>query len=137
MNALVAFSVLTLLVGRQEGPPACKIWGEAGGGGHCLVGIEWHPAGWSVCLPLLIFPCTIKSRSSLLAPAHPGGPGKRAVKRMCVRVCYMANHNQILYKSNIIKHTEFGQVDKEAFATSSTHATKRLVSILHADSKSL
>ena len=45
--------------------------------------------GWSVwsgaqpdgqCLPLLIFPCTIKSRSSLLAPAHPDGPGKRAVK---------------------------------------------------------
>jgi len=34
------------------------------------------PAGWSVCLPLLIFPCTIKSTSSPLAPAHPGGPGK-------------------------------------------------------------
>ena len=33
-----------------------------------------------MCLPLLIFPCTIKSRSSLLAPAHSGGPGKRAVK---------------------------------------------------------
>jgi len=31
---------------------------------------------------LLIFPCIIKSRSSLLAPAHPGGPGKRAVKRL-------------------------------------------------------
>jgi len=29
---------------------------------------------------VLIFPCTIKSRSSLLAPAHPGGPGERAVK---------------------------------------------------------
>jgi len=27
-------------------------------------------------------PCTIKSRSSLLAPAHPGGPGKRTVKRL-------------------------------------------------------
>ena len=39
-------------------------------------------AGWSVCLPLFIFPCTMKSRSSLLAPAHPGGPGKRAVKRL-------------------------------------------------------
>jgi len=25
-----------------------------------------------------------KSRSSLLAPAHPGGPGKRAVKWLCV-----------------------------------------------------
>jgi len=32
--------------------------------------------------PLLIFPCTIKSRSSLLAPAHPGGPGERAIKRL-------------------------------------------------------
>jgi len=30
----------------------------------------------------VIFPCTIKSRSSLLAPAHLGGPGKRAVKRL-------------------------------------------------------
>jgi len=52
-----------------------------GGGGHWLVQLEWRPAGWSVCLPLLIFACTIKSRSSLLAPAHPGGLGKRAVKR--------------------------------------------------------
>jgi len=41
---------------------------------------EWRPAGWSVCLPLLIFPCAIKSRSSLLALANPGGPGIRAVK---------------------------------------------------------
>jgi len=44
--------------------------------------MEWCSAGWSVCLPLLIFFYTIKSRSSLLAPAHPGGPGKRAVKRL-------------------------------------------------------
>jgi len=44
--------------------------------------MEWRPAGWSVCLPQLIFRCAIKSRSSLLAPAHPGGPGKRAVKRL-------------------------------------------------------
>jgi len=47
-----------------------------GEGGHCLVPMEWRPAGRSVCLPLLIFPCTIKSRSCLLAPAHPGGPRK-------------------------------------------------------------
>jgi len=57
-----------------------------GGGGHWLVRMEWHPAGQSVCLALLIFPCTIKSRSSLLAPAHPGGSGKRAVKWLCVCV---------------------------------------------------
>ena len=42
--------------------------------------MEWRPAGWSVYVPLLIFPCTIKSRSSLLALVHPGGPGKKAVK---------------------------------------------------------
>jgi len=53
------------------------VYGEDGGGGHWLVRMEWHPAGWSVCLRLLIFPCTIKSRSSLLAPAYPGSPGKR------------------------------------------------------------
>jgi len=41
--------------------------------------MEWRPAGWSVCLPMLISPCTIKSRSCLLAPAHAGGPGKMAV----------------------------------------------------------
>jgi len=38
--------------------------------------------------PLLIFPCTIKSRSSLLAPADPSGPGKRALKQLW---CGMAN----------------------------------------------
>jgi len=62
------------------------LWGD-GGGGHWLVRMEWLPAGLSVCLPLLIFPCTVKSTSSLLAPAHPGGPGKSAVKRLYVCVC--------------------------------------------------
>jgi len=76
---LVALSALTLLVGQHEGHPACKKWGDYGGD-HWLVRMEWHPAGWSVWLPLLIFPWTIKSRSSLLALAHPGGSGKRAVK---------------------------------------------------------
>jgi len=67
------------LVGQKEGHPAYKKWGD-GGGGHWLVRMQWHPARWSACLPLSIFPCTIKSRSSLLAPADPDGPGKRAVK---------------------------------------------------------
>ena len=34
-----------------------------GGGWHWLVRMEWCPAIWSVCLPLLISPCTIKSTS--------------------------------------------------------------------------
>ena len=43
---------------------------------------------WDVKLNQLVWfiACTIKSRSSLLALAHPGGPGKRAVKRLCVFV---------------------------------------------------
>jgi len=56
-----------------------KKWGDDGGG-HWLVRMEWRPAGWLVCLPLLIFHCTIKSRSSLLAPAQLGCPGQRVVK---------------------------------------------------------
>jgi len=44
----IAFSAFTLLVGRQEGHPVCKKLGDDGGG-HWLVWMEWHPAGWSVC----------------------------------------------------------------------------------------
>ena len=78
---------MTLLVGWHEGHPARKkIWGDDGGG-HWLVRMEWHPARWSVCLPPLISPCTIKSRSSLMAPAHARWSRKRVVKRLCVCVC--------------------------------------------------
>ena len=78
-DGVTAFSALTLLVGRQEGHLACKKMGD-GGGGQWLVRMEWRPAGLSVSLPLLIFPCTIKSRSSLLAPAYPGWSRKKGRK---------------------------------------------------------
>jgi len=68
-------------LGSRKGIRPVKKGGD-GGGGYWLVRIEWHPAGWSMCLPLFIFPCTIKSRSSLLALAHAGGLRKRAVKRL-------------------------------------------------------
>ena len=74
------YSLTHSLTGWQEGHPACKKYGEDGGGGHWLIRKEWRPAGWSMCLPLLIFPYTIKSRSSLLALAHPGAPGKMGRK---------------------------------------------------------
>jgi len=50
MYLLIAscLSALTLLVGWQEGHPTCKNMGD-GGGGHCLVRMEWHPSRWSVC----------------------------------------------------------------------------------------
>jgi len=91
MYGLLAFSALTLLVGQQEGHLACKKWGD-GGGGHWLVRMEWRPSGWLMCLPLLIFPCTIKSRSSLLARGHPGGPRKRAVEWLWCGGGWMCAH---------------------------------------------
>ena len=83
------FSVLWCCwLGGRKGIWSVKNMGEDGGGTQWLVRMEWRPGGWPVCLPLLIFPCTIKSRSSLLASAHPGGPGKRAVKRLWWRWWY-------------------------------------------------
>jgi len=45
-----------------------------GGGGHWLVLMEWHPAGWSVCLKVQKFSGT----------GSPGWSRKKAIKRGCV-----------------------------------------------------
>ena len=85
---LVAFSALTLLVGRQEGHPACKK-------------TEWWGAGVVICLErgadlhiaqLMPLPLTVSCFSKIqigftfLVTAHLGSPGKGAVKRVCVCV---------------------------------------------------
>ena len=109
-NALVAFSAsaLTLLVGQQEGHLARKTICGDGGGGHWLVRMEWCPVGWSVSLPLLISPCTIVFRSSFLALAHPGGRGKRAIKRLwcggvnfLLAVTYLQLLIQVLFSDTV------------------------------------
>ena len=86
---VVAFSALTLLVGRQEGHPACKK-------------TEWWGAGMVVCLErgadlhmaqLMPLPLTVSCFSKIqigftfLVLARLGSPGKRAVKWVCVCVC--------------------------------------------------
>jgi len=67
----------TLLVGRQEGHQACK-----------------KQSGWVVAwlsvwskVQTCVWPSKIKIGFTFLVPAHPGSPGKRAVKRLCVCVC--------------------------------------------------
>jgi len=85
---VVVFRALTLLVGWQEGHPACKK-------------TEWWGVGVVICLErgadlrmaqLMPLPLTLCCSSKILigftflVPAHPGSPGKRAVKRMCVCV---------------------------------------------------
>ena len=81
---MLSFSALTLLVGRQEGHPACKkleCWGA--GMVICLEqGADLHTA------QLMSLPLTVSCFSKIqigftfLVPAHPGSPGKRAVKRV-------------------------------------------------------
>ena len=91
----MTFSALTLLVGHQEGHPACKK-------------TEWWGAGMVICLEqgadlhmvqLMPLPLTVSCFSKIqigfafLVPAHPGSPGQRATKRVrvcacvCVRAC--------------------------------------------------
>jgi len=87
MHETDAFSALTLLVGQQEGHPACKK-------------TEWWGAGVVICLEqganlhmaqLMPLPLTASCFSKIqvgftfLVPAHPGSPGQRAVKQVCVR----------------------------------------------------
>ena len=46
----------------------------------------------------VIFPCTVKSRRSfLLAPAHPGSPGKRTIEWLCVCVPLPVSCISIMY----------------------------------------
>jgi len=53
-----------------------------------LVNLDGVVPSWMVGVSVSVnLPCTIKSRSFLLAPAHPGGPGKKSRKMVCVCVC--------------------------------------------------
>ena len=93
-SVLVAFSALTLLVGRQEGHPACKK-------------LERWDAGMVICLerdadlhmaqlmPLLLaVSCFSKIQIgfTFLVPAHLGSPGERAVKWVCVYYIIIYNN---------------------------------------------
>jgi len=80
-NLFCAFSALTLLVGRQEGHPACKKSGGGAGVVICLErGADLHMAQ---LMPLsLTVSCSSKIQIgfTFLVPAFPGCPGKEAVK---------------------------------------------------------
>jgi len=88
---------LTLLVGRQEGHPACKK-------------LEWWGAGMVICLErdadlhmpqLMPLPLTVSCFSKIqigftfLVPAYPGSPGKGPLNG-CVCVCDVGKHPQLL-----------------------------------------
>ena len=81
----VAFSALTLLVGRQEGHPACK---KLSGMVICLERVADLHTAQLMPLPLTVS-CSSKIQIgfTFLVPAYLGSPGKSADKRVCVCVC--------------------------------------------------
>jgi len=80
---LFAFSALTLLVMRQEGPVRIEWWGA--GVVICLDRGAYLHTAQLMPLPLAVC-CFSKIQISFtfLVLAHPGSPGQRAVKRVCV-----------------------------------------------------
>ena len=75
------------------------IWPVKNGGWWrwAVVSPDGVAPSWMVSVSaLLIFPCTIKSRSSFLAPAHRGGPGKGVVKWLYQLVVNPAMHCECL-----------------------------------------
>ena len=85
-RTVLAFIALTLLVGRQEGHPACKK-------------TKWWGAGMVICLErgadlhmaqLMPRPLTVSHFSKIqigftfLVLAYPGSARKRAINRACV-----------------------------------------------------
>jgi len=84
--SVFAFSALTLLVGRQEGHPACKnlsdgvlawlsVWSEMQ---TCM----WP--SWCHCHSLSLAPVKSRLVFTFLVPAYLSSPGQRAIKRVCV-----------------------------------------------------
>ena len=86
-----AFSALTLLVGRQEGHPACKKTEQWGAG--MVIWLE-RDADLHMA-QLMPLPLTVSCFSKIqidftfLVPAHLGSPGKRAVKWVCVCAAFV------------------------------------------------
>ena len=62
-----AFSALTLLAGWQEGHPACR---KLSGGVLAWLSV-WSDSKIQICFTFLV-------------TVHPGSPGQKAIKRVCV-----------------------------------------------------
>jgi len=97
---------LTLLVGRQEGHPACKKTERWGAGVViCLQrGADLH------MVQLMPLPLTVSCFNKIqigftfLVPAHPGSPGQKAVKQVCVCVSILTNLITKMFKNKNNQH---------------------------------
>jgi len=100
----LAFSALTLQVSRLNGKKDIRP--------------EWLGAGVVICLErgadlhmaqLMPVPLTVSCFSeiqigfTILVPARPGSPGKRAVKRVCARACVCVCSSGVGYASTPVR----------------------------------
>ena len=98
-NVYYPFSTLTLLVGQQEGHPACKNLSGGCWRGY-LSGVRCTLAYGQLMPLLLTVSCFSKIQISFtfLVPTHPGSPGQRAVKR-CVCILLIIHKNTTFHNA--------------------------------------
>jgi len=119
-SALNTFSASTLLVGRQEGRPACKKT-EWWGAGSLDRGADLHIAQ---VMPL---PLTVSCFSKIqigftfLVPAHLGSPGQRVVKRVCVRIHCVTNRLQKIFLAMSVQKTKVSRLYMCELTTEEVH----------------
>ena len=75
-----------------------ELLGANDGGGHWLVRMEWRPAGWSVCLPLVNLPLHHKVQKFSSGTGSPGWSKKKGHKTVVVVVTELltVNYNPTL-----------------------------------------
>ena len=98
---LQCFEPLTLWVGQQEGNPVCKKLS----GGRVLAWLSVYSEvqtciwpSWCHCHSLSLACSKIQTGFTFLVPAHPGSPGKRAVKQVyvCMYCIFSCKHDDIV-----------------------------------------
>jgi len=85
---MLPYGALTLLVGRQQGHPACKKLWVVGCWHGCLSGarcrLAYDPADLMPLPPTVSCFSKMQTGFTFLVLAHLDSPEKRAVKRVCV-----------------------------------------------------
>ena len=89
-NALVAFSALTLLVGRQEGHPACEKWGMVVGSG-----VEWR-LSQTICVSASVNLPLYHVQKFSSGTGSPGWSRKKGHKTVVVWWCSDVYQNPTL-----------------------------------------
>jgi len=100
---------------------------------------EWWGAGAVICLEqgadlhtaqLMPLPLTVSCFSKIqigvtfLVPAHPGSPGQRAAKRVCVSVCVRVNITSVLRQPCYVKLANINHYSYHCEYTGTSSAAK-------------